>query len=261
LRHTTQSIAKKLPSMRDNSQCNFARQDLRNRSFVGQDLRGADFSNSDLRGCNFQKACLTDANFRNARLGRSYFQVILRAIVTLGVAIVMTDAVSRLVFGALGKTWEDPAWPFVLLLQGVMAGIGLAMALTLFAKRPLRLWAYWATGLLNGALLGFFYGGYLNNSNPGAAAIGATIGFLGMGILVRFAGSQPWLRLGVSMGSAIALYGFTFFVGMWAIAAWSTTNVLLAFLLSTLGLSALWLSGYQLLQLLTDIKTLPGTFF
>jgi Pentapeptide repeats (8 copies) len=247
--------------MRDNSQCNFAGQDLRNRSFAGQYLRGADFSHADLRGCNFRKACLTGANFSHARLGRSPFQSLLRASVTIGVALIMADAVSRLVFAALGKTWEDPAWPFVLLLQGVMAAIGLVSAISLFAKSPLRSWAYWAAGLLTGAVLGFFYGGYLNKSNPGTATVGAIIGLVLMGVLLRVAGAQPWLKVGVAVGRAIALYGFTFFVGMWATAAWSTSNLLLALGLSGLGLSALWLSSYQLLKLLTDIQKLPGTFF
>jgi Pentapeptide repeats (8 copies) len=247
--------------MRDNSQFNFVGQDLRNRSFAGQDLRGADFSHADLRGCNFRKACLIGANFSHARLGRSRFQSILRLSVAVGVACVMTDAVSRLMFGALGKTWEDPAWPFILLLQGVMVAIGLTSAMSLWAKRPLRTWAYWATGLLTGTLLGFFYGGYLNNSNPGTAAVGAIIGFVGMGILFRIAGYHPWLSVWVLVGRAIALYGFAFFVGMWAAAAWSTMNVFLACLLSILGLSSLWFSGYQLLQLLADLRMLPGTFF
>jgi Pentapeptide repeats (8 copies) len=247
--------------MRDNSQCNFAGQDLRNRSFAGQDLRGADFSYADLRGCNFRRACLTGANFRHARLGRSPFQSILRLCVAIGVALVMTDAVSRLVFGVLGKTWEDPAWPFVLLLQDVMAAIGLTSAISLWAKRPLRAWAYSVSGLLTGALLGFFYGGYLNDSSPVAAGAGAIVGLVVMGILFRIAGHHPWLRVGILVGRAIALYGFAFFVGIWAIAAWSTMNVLMAFGLSGLCLGALWLNGYQLFQLLTDLKTLPGTFF
>jgi Pentapeptide repeats (8 copies) len=247
--------------MKDNSQRNFARQDLRNRSFAGQDLRGADFSHADLRGCNFRKACLVGANFSHARLGRSPFQSILRISVAIAVALVMTDAVSRLVFGALGKTWEDPAWPFVLLLQGVMAAIGLASATSLWAKRPLRAWAYWAAGVLTGALLGFFYGGYLNDSNPVSAGVGAVVGLLVMGLLFQIAGHHPWLRVGVLVGRAIALYGFTFFVGMWAIAAWSTAKLLLALGLSGLDLSALWLSSYLLLKLLTDIQPLPGTFF
>jgi uncharacterized protein YjbI with pentapeptide repeats len=247
--------------MKNNGQLNFAGQNLRNRSFAGQDLRGTDFSYADLRGCNFRKACLIGANFSYARLGRSPFQTILRLSITLGVAMLMMDAVSRLVFGALGKTWEDPAWPFVLLLQDVMAGIGLATVLRLFAQRPLCVWAYKTTALLNGALLGFFYGGYFNNSNPVTAMLGAIIGFLGMAILLRFVGRQSWLRLGVAMGSTIALYGFTFFVGMWAIAAWSTQNIVLALGLSGLGLSTIWLCGYQFLQLITNLKMFPGTFF
>jgi Pentapeptide repeats (8 copies) len=247
--------------MRDNSQCNFTGQDLRNRSFAGRDLRGADFSHADLRGCNFRKACLKGANFSHARLGRSRFQSILRVSVAIGVACVMTDAVSRLVFGALGKTWEDPAWPFILLLLGVMVAIGLTSAMSLWAKRPLRTWADWAAGLLTGTLLGFFYGGYLNDSNPGTAAVGAIIGLVGMGVLFRIARHHPWLRVGVLTGRAIALYGFAFFVGMWAAAAWSTRNILMAFGLSGLCLGTLWLDGYQLFQLLADLKMLPGTFF
>ena len=171
------------------------------------------------------------------------------------------DAMSRLVFGALGTTWGNPAWPFVLLLQGVIAGIGLATVFRLFAQRPLCVWAYRTTALLNGALLGFFYGGYLNNSNPSTAALGAIIGLLGMAVLLRSLGNQLWLQLAVAMGSAIALYGFTFFVGMWAIAAWSTQNIVLALGLSGLGLSTIWLCGYQLFQLIADLKMFPGTLF
>jgi hypothetical protein len=142
-----------------------------------------------------------------------------------------------------------------------MLAIGLTSAMSLWAKRPLRTWAYWAAGLLTGTLLGFFYGGYLNDSNPGTAAVGAIIGLVGMGMLFWIAGHHPWLRVGVLVGRAIALYGFAFFVEMWAIAAWSTMNVFLACLLSILGLSSLWFSGYQLLQLLSDLKKLPGTVF
>jgi uncharacterized protein YjbI with pentapeptide repeats len=119
----------------------------------------------------------------------------------------------------------------------------------------------WGKGLLNGALFGFFYGGYFSNSNPFNAALGAIIGIFIMGLLLRLAGHQPWLKLGISTASAIAVYGFTFFVGMWAIAAGSTAHLLLALGLSVLGFSSLWLAGYQILQLLTDLKMLPGTFF
>jgi uncharacterized protein YjbI with pentapeptide repeats len=152
--------------MSDKSQFNFAGQDLRNRSFARQDLRRADFSGADLRGCDFRKACLRGANFNRARIGRSGFQTVLRLTVTLGIAAIMADAISQLVFGALGKTWEDPAWTYVVLLQGVSASIGLSSAVTFFAKRPFRQFAQWMAGLLNGGLIGFFYGGYFSNSNP-----------------------------------------------------------------------------------------------
>jgi uncharacterized protein YjbI with pentapeptide repeats len=247
--------------MSDKSQFNFTGQDLRNRSFARQDLRRADFSGADLRGCDFRKACLRGANFNRARMGRSGFQTVLRLTVTLGIAAIMADAVSQLVFGALGKTWEDSAWTYVVLFQGVSASIGLSSSVTFFAKRPFRQFAHWVAGLLNGALIGFFYGGYFSNSNPLHAALGAIAGLLIMGLLLRAVNHQPWLKLGVATASAIATYGFTFFVAMWVIAAWTTAHGLLALGLSMLGLSALWLCGYQLLRLFTDMQTLPGTFF
>lgn len=253
--------------MRDKSQCNFAEQDLRNRSFARQELKDADFSGADLRGCNFRNADLSGATFNRARMGRSGFQTVLRLTVTLGVAAVMADIVSQLVFGGLGKTWEDSAWPYVVLLQGISAGIGISAAIAahpasaLFSKRSLRQVAQWMAGMLNGALLGFFYGGYVSNANPLNAVFGAVAGLVMMGLLLRVAGHQPWLKLGVATASAIATYGFTFFVAMWAISAWTTANGLLALGLSILGLSALWLCGYQLIKLFTDIQTLPGTFF
>ncbi|WP_404784251.1 pentapeptide repeat-containing protein [Altericista sp. CCNU0014] len=247
--------------MRDKSQCSFAGQNLRNRSFARQDLRGADFSGADLRGCDFRKACAIGANFNRARMGRSRFQTGLRLSVILGVAAVTIDAVSRMVFGTLGKTWEDPAWFYVVLLHCVLAGIGVFSAITFFATRPFQQIGQWMTGLLNGMLFGFFYGGYFSNSNPSNATFGAIVGLLSMGLLLRVAIDRPWLKLGVATASASATYGFTFFVGMWAIAAWSTANVLLALGLSGVGASSLWLSGYQLLKLISDLKTLPGTFF
>jgi Pentapeptide repeats (8 copies) len=251
----------KEPEMREQDQCNFAGQDLRNRSFTRKDLRKADFSGANLRGCNFCKACLIGANFNHAQMGRSGFQHALRIGITFCVAVTMTDVVSRLVFGVLGKTWEDSSWPFVILLQGVLAGIGLTSAIAIRMRYRIRKVAQWSAGLLNGALVGFFYGGYLTDSNPRNAAFGAMIGFVVMAVLLRVAGHRPWLKLGVSTASAIAIYGFTFFVGMWAIAAWSTAHYLLAFGLSILSLSSLWLTGHQVLQLLTDFKTFPGTFF
>lgn len=106
-----------------------------------------------------------------------------------------------------------------------------------------------------------FYGGYLTNSNPFNAACGALIGIVFMILLLRYIGLQPWVKLGISTASAIAVYGFTFFIGTWAIAAWNPAHYLLGLGLSGLSLGSLWLAGYQVLQLLTDLKTLPGTFF
>jgi hypothetical protein len=247
--------------MKDQSQCNFAGQNLRNRSFAGQDLQGADFSGADLRGCNFRKAGLAGANFNRAQIGRSGFQHILRIGLTLWIALVMTDAVSRLVFGGLGKTWEDQTWPLVMLLQGVLLGAGLTSTVAFLTQHRRRYLARWCAGLLNGALVGFCYGGYFTNSNPAKATFGAIIGVFVVAALIRFVGPQPWVMLCIWTASTIALYGFTFFVSMWTIAAWGTAHYLLAFGLSVVGLGALWLTGHQILQLLTTFKTLPGKFF
>jgi Pentapeptide repeats (8 copies) len=247
--------------MRNQGECDFVGQDLRNRSFERQDLSRADFSQADLRGCNFRRACLTGANFNHARMGRSGFQNILRIGLVVGTAALMTDAVSRLVFGALGRTWEDPTWPYIVTLQGVLAGIGLTSVSAFSMRHQVRRIAQWSMGLLIGALIGFFYGGSFSNSNPINATLGSITGVFMIGVLLRVAGHQPWVKLVVATASVIAIYGFTFFVGMWAIAAWSTAHFLLAFGLSGLSLSALWLTGHQILQLLTDLKTYPGTFF
>lgn len=247
--------------MKDQSQCNFAGQNLRNRSFARQDLSGADFSGADLRGCNFRKAGLAGANFNRAQLGCSGFQQLVRIGLTVCVAIVMTDVVSRLVFGGLGKTWEDPTWPLVVLLQSVLVGAGLTSTAAFLTQHPRRYLAQWCAGLLNGALVGFCYGGYFTNSNPAKATFGAIIGIFVVAVLIQCVGPQPWVMLCIWTASMIALYGFTFFVAMWAIAAWGTAHYLLAFGLSVVGLGVLWLTGYQLLQLLVTLKTLPGTFF
>jgi Pentapeptide repeats (8 copies) len=254
-------MIEELDEMRDQSQCNFAGQDLRNRSFARQDLSGAVFSGADLRGCNFRKACLVGATFNRAQLGCSGFQHSLRLGLIFCVALVMMDAVSRLIFAGLGKTWEDPTWPLVALLQSVLLSAGLTSTVAFLTQHRRRHLARWCAGWLNGALIGFCYGGYFTNSNPGKATFGAIIGVLVVTALIRFVGHQPWVMLSVWTASTIALYGFTFFVEMWAIAAWSTAHYLLAFGLSILGLGALWLTGHQVLQLLADLKTFPGNFF
>jgi Pentapeptide repeats (8 copies) len=195
---------------------NFSNHDLRNRSFKGQDLTQANFQNADLRGCDFSHTQLVGANLQNIRTGRTLKQVLPFVILTLMVVLPLFDAISRLIFAALGQTAEDAGWNYVLVLYGVLsiAGIGHARSLGAFSSA--------LPAAASGALLGFFYGGSWTQNDPKFAAIGAiACGLLTAGVSFWH---HPGIGIALTTACTIARYGFAFLTATIAINHLSTQN-------------------------------------
>jgi hypothetical protein len=244
------------------SHLNFSQQDLRNRSFAGQDLSGANFRGADLRGCSFRKACLLGGTFDGAIVGSTNRQYLIRFMVIIGVAVIEKEVIANLLFGALGKTWEDSAWPFITLLLILLAAIGVLSVPTYLSKYLARkLPIGWIVGMLNGAVLGFYYGGAFSDNHPVTALLGGVCGAALLGCLPLIKRLQALTKIGIATAGAIATYGFSFYIGTWAIAALSTGQWLLMIGLGGITLFYLWLTTQQIFQLFWWVRYAPGTFF
>jgi hypothetical protein len=244
------------------SHLNFSRQDLRNRSFSGQNLSGANFSEADLRGCSFRNACLVGASFDGAKMGSTNRQYLIRFIVMIGVAILGKEVVANLLFGALGKTWEDNSWPFIVLLLGLFAAIGLLsvpiyLPKEISKKIPIR----GLVGVLNGAVLGFYWGGTTSDNDPVRATIAAAVVASLLGCLPLVKRLQSLTKIGIATLSIITTYGLSFYLGTWAIAALSTGGWLVAMGLGAITIFYLWLTTQQIFQMFWWVRYSPGTFF
>ena len=87
----------------NSSMTSFRNQNLQARSFRQQVLNGADFSGADIRGCNFNQAQLAGANFERVKAGLSPQKFARLSSLTIAIALLVGDALSRLIFGALGQ--------------------------------------------------------------------------------------------------------------------------------------------------------------
>jgi Pentapeptide repeats (8 copies) len=244
------------------SHLNFSQQDLRNRSFASQDLSGANFRGADLRGCSFRKACLVGATFDGAIVGSTNRQYLIRFLVIIGVAVIEKEVIANLLFGALGKTWEDSVWPFIILLLILLAAIGV-LSVPTYLPKPIarKLPIGWIVGMLNGAVLGFYYGGTFSDSHPVTALLGGVCGAALLGCLPLIKRLQSLIKIGITTAGAIATYGFGFYLGTWAIAALSTGRWLLMISLGGITIFYLWLTTRQIFQIFWWVRYAPGTFF
>ncbi|UBF27931.1 pentapeptide repeat-containing protein [Kovacikia minuta CCNUW1] len=262
------------PNMTENQRLDFANQDLRNRSFKGKHLQGANFRGADIRGCNFSHALLIDANFERVRTGQTRRQLLVLVSVAVAVGLLVADAVSRLIFGALGQTPQEPAWNYVLALYvslGIAAtGIGVSALTKTYTIAPI---AKVISGVASGALVGFFYGGVNGNqllalfhqksageNNPRTAIAGAVLLGLGMAI-ANIKCSRGFVSVVVAAAGTVTAYGFAFLMGTTAIACLSTHRWFWGLTLSLLSLLYLWLTLKALTLTIHSIKHFWGTTF
>ncbi|NEQ29982.1 MAG: hypothetical protein F6K04_03100 [Leptolyngbya sp. SIO4C5] len=213
----------------------FFQQTLQNRSFRKQDLRAASFSYCDLRGVDFTRAQLQAAHFHAVRLGRSPLKLIVASAIALLAAGIMVRALEQLVFGALGITPEQTAWPFVVALYTALAiAGGLWSGARLLAAGWLKQLALGLAAAAAWALVGFFYGGMAADEDPmiasGSAAIAALLG----GVLqLTWPGSS---RIIAGSFNTIAAYALAFLTGTTASSYLTTGGWGLGFLWSLLCL-------------------------
>lgn len=248
--------------MTSSSPFNFTNQDLRNRSFRGQNLNGADFSGCDIRGCDFSYALLQGANFERVRVGQTPIHFIPLALIALVVAVVAVNAVSRMIFGALGRTAAEPAWSFVLALYASLGIAGACSGLRVIIGTQSKVWRIATTlsGTLSGALLSFFYAGSSTANNPRIAIAAAVVGGIVMAVssLLFRRGLVP---VAVSTAGAVTGYGFAFFIGTIASAGLSTQNWILGILWGSLSIGYLWLTMNSLILTVREIRETGRTSF
>ncbi len=124
----------------------------------------------------------------------------------------MVRALEQLVFGALGITPEQTAWPFVVALWLALAiAGGLWSGARLLPAGWLKQLALGLAAAAAWALVGFFYGGMAANEDPiiasGAAAIAALVGG---SLQLAFSRSSQVI---VGSFNTITAYGLAFLAG------------------------------------------------
>lgn len=244
-----------------NSPRNFAHQDLRDRSFGKQQLSGADFSGADLRGCDFSKAVLVGANFSQAKMGSTSRQRVKLMILVLLIALLAADAISRLIFGALGQTPAEPAWKYVLALYANLGTAGTGAGLQTFALPKMTAWlANSLSAAASGGLIGFYYAGSLTGENPQFAIAGALVGALAMAIVSTLLKNST-VAVILTVTGTIAAYGLAFLLGTSAIAFLSTARSIEGLILACFSFLYLWLTMRLLAQIWSTIQRFPGTRF
>ncbi|MBD1910699.1 MULTISPECIES: pentapeptide repeat-containing protein [unclassified Leptolyngbya] len=245
--------------MRSPPELNFQNRDLRDRSFRNRILDHADFSGSDLRGCDFSEASLQGACFNGATLGWTPRQLF-RLLWVIPPILLLADAVTRLMFGALGRTPAENGWFFVLVLYSSLAIAGLGTVPP--PKSRLRLRRFWQglVGLWFGALPGFCYAGIWTNNDSRWAIAGAVLGGI-VALLLSLTTRGPVRWAAFFSMSLIAAYGFALLMGAWAIAFFAVAELLpgLSMALSTVLYLLLTLQGGWLVY--RCVRLAVGTCF
>ncbi len=240
----------------------FNNQNLQNRSFQGQILNGADFSGSDIRGCNFRDAQLVEANFERVKAGLSPQKFVCLIGVMSAIALLVGDALSRLIFSALGQIPGSSAWSFVLVLYGVLCSVAVSSGIS-SSKRislPIRKMARTLSTVLSGALLGFFYAGSASGNNSTLAIAGA----IAAGLLMLFANiflAQEWVKVTIATITTVTIYGAAFLLGATASIHLSAQQIGMGTITAIAALMFAWLTLNSLKQILRSLQLLSTTSF
>lgn len=240
----------------------FAHQNLRNRSFRSRDLQGVNFSQADIRGCNFSHAQLQGANFQQAKVGYTWQKLIWRSLFALIIAWLTIDAMTRMVFNAIGVAIQDPTWSYILALQ-ISSGIaGFATAIWSFRNRKTRLQRLTIaiTGASSGALFSFYYGGVFTDNNAKIAIACAFVGGI-VAAVVSFIFRSGWLLITIAVAGTITGYGFGFMLGATAIQHLSVQNWWIGGILAIFTVGWLRLTLNSIYLIVQTIKCSASTSF
>jgi len=269
----------------------FNNQNLQSRSFQGQLLNGADFSGSDIRGCNFRNAQLVEANFERVKAGLSPQKFMRLSGVMSAIALLVGDALSRLIFGALGQIPGSSAWSFVLVLYGVLSAVAVSSGISSLATNlsrdsrslkalsfvqsvplyvgsrslngippTIRKIARTFSAVLSGALLGFFYAGSASGNNSTLEIAGA----IAASLLMFFASiflSQAWVKLTILTIATVTIYSAAFLLGATASIHLSAQQIGMGTMMAIASLLCVWLTLNSLKQILRSLKLLSTTSF
>ncbi len=240
----------------------FNNQNLQSRSFQGQILNGADFSGSDIRGCNFRNAQLVEANFERVKAGLSPQKFVRLSAAMSAIAFLVGDALSRLIFSALGQIPGSSAWSFVLILYGFLSAAAVSSGISSLKRVPLiiRNVARTLSAVLSGALLGFFYAGSASGNNSTLAIAGA----IAAGLLMVFASfflSQGWVKLTIATIITVTTYGAAFLLGATASIHLSAQQIGVGTMATIASLIFVWLTLTSLKQILRSLQLLSTTSF
>jgi uncharacterized protein YjbI with pentapeptide repeats len=240
----------------------FCNQNLRNRSFTGLQLNDANFSGADLRGCNFCNAQLQRANFVRAKFGQSPRVFISLRITAFIVLFVVFPAISEMGFGVLGNTPEIPAWSYTQALVASLAisALGTGLRRIFPEKSNLENVITTISGVASAALIGFYYGGIMQNNNPQVAVISALIASIIAAILC-FIFTNGLMRVTVAVAGFICSYGLAFLISSLAFTYLSTQNYLFGSIWGILTLILLALTMRSLNLAIQEITTTGITKF
>ncbi|MBD2411690.1 hypothetical protein FACHB389_23765 [Nostoc calcicola FACHB-389] len=240
----------------------FCNQNLRNHSFTGLQLNDANFSGADVRGCNFCNAQLQRANFVRAKFGQSPTVFISLRITAFIVLFVVFPAISEMGFGVLGNTPEIPAWSYTQALVASLAisGLGAGLRRIFPEKSNLENLITTISGVASSALIGFYYGGIIENNNPQVAVISASIAAIIAAILCFiFTNGLMWVT--VAVAGFICSYGLAFLISSLAFTYLSTKNYLFGSIWGVLTLILLALTMRSLNLAIQEITTTGITKF
>ncbi|MBD2513862.1 pentapeptide repeat-containing protein [Nostoc sp. FACHB-973] len=241
---------------------NFCNQNLRNRSFAGLQLNDANFSGADVRGCNFSNAQLQRANFVRAKFGQSPRVFISLRITAFIVLFVVFPAISEMGFGVLGNTPEIPAWSYTqaLVVSLAISGLGTGLRRIFAEKSKLENIMTTISGVASAALIGFYYGGIIQNNNPQVAVISAFIASI-FGAILCLIFRNGLMRVTVAVAGFICSYGLAFLISSVAFAYLSTQNYLFGSIWGILTLILLALTMRSLNLAVQEITTTGITKF
>ncbi len=203
-----------------------------------------------------------EANFERVKTGQTVQQTLMWFMFTVTIGWLVGDTLSRLIFGVVGQSPEDEAWPFVLMLHGVLgmaatsAGICAVRGDRTKAGRMPEL----LTSTAIGALLGFFYVGSLTDNNPKLAMAGSAIA-AGLTVVARLRWHNRLMAIAIATTGVVATYGFAFLLGTTAIACLSGQVWGIGLLLGLLSILYVGLTIEAIGLVLKSIRCAVGTSF
>ena len=150
-------------------------------------------------------------------------------------------AISRMLFGVLGITAEDPTYPYLVALIVFLASAGGSCAAINIQGRSRRFFQF-ISGLTTGALLGVFYGGGVMGNDPQAAVVSAVIAG-SLGAIMHLMSRTRLVTIAIYSVGGCAAYGICFLIGTRTTSLLSVQRV---FMGGLLGLFALLFLGLTL---------------